>query len=861
MKKQYKRIFFLLYLLLGMELFALQGAPQYQYLSPRPDALHVSREATIIVRLNDYRPKALQNPTCFITLEGSLSGPLTGVTKIASDGKTIIFQPDQPFASGEKVTVMLHPQLNTMGKESLQPLGYSFEVSSDTDASAGVFPDEKYYYQPINLSKSTAAGMPSVMPNGVSVPSDFPHIDVLINDDPGEGYIFLNNRGRGTPYNIIFDNDGSPVWYLRTSDRRRDFKVQRNGTITMLARDGGHRFLNFDENFNPLREYSAVDGYSTDEHECVIDEKGHVLLIGRHNTDVDMSQYVSGGKKNCSVRETIVQEFTPEGDKIFEWRAWDHFDPADILGFCDPGQADPRSNSLRFTHMNAIDIDDDGHIVLSSRHLSEVTKINRNTGEIIWRLGGANNEFEFVNDELDGFYMQHSVLALGDNHYSVFDNGNLHDPPRSRGVEYVLDLDKKTATLVWEYRNPQGSQLSHYMGNHQRLPSGNSLINWAIRERPKATEVTPDGEVVYEMNWAAGDECYRAFRFPWDGVVEKPSLFAELLADRLILVFNKFGDDNVAYYNIYGGRTGNPTTVIDTSKATLKTLTDLENGKRYYFRVTAVDNNGRESTFSNQVQTIVHILEPGQNLVPNGDFSRGRSYWNFELQGEGAASWNVVDGVSVFDIKNGGSPHHNVQLRQNNFPLIQGKTYRFEFDAWADAPKTINAKVGQDESPYTNYSRIGLSALARSKKHFVYEFEMEYPSDGNGRVVFNVGESDDDVYLDNVSLKLLDESEIEDIKTDRPDSYILYDNYPNPFNASTTLPFSLPKAAQVRLEVYDLLGRLQDVVMDREMSAGYHQVPFDASRLGSGVYFYRIKVYELDGSMSYTALNKMMMVK
>ena len=78
--------------------------------------------------------------------------------------------------------------------------------------------------------------------------------------------------------------------------------------------------------------------------------------------------------------------------------------------------------------MNAIDVDTDGHILLSSRNTSEVTKINRDTGEIIWRLGGTHNQFTYVNDPLTGPRNQHAIRAVGTNRYTLFDNGNVHSP-------------------------------------------------------------------------------------------------------------------------------------------------------------------------------------------------------------------------------------------------------------------------------------------------------------------------------------------------------------------------------------------------------------------------------------------------
>jgi hypothetical protein len=73
-----------------------------------------------------------------------------------------------------------------------------------------------------------------------------------------------------------------------------------------------------------------------------------------------------------------------------------------------------------------------------------------------------------------------------------------------------------------------------------------------------------------------------------------------------------------------------------------------------------------------------------------------------------------------------------------------------------------------------------------------------------------------------------------------PGATSLHQNYPNPFNPATTVSFDLPAREQVRLEVFDILGRRVAVLVDSEMSPGSHQVRFDASRLSSGVYLYRL---------------------
>jgi hypothetical protein len=71
---------------------------------------------------------------------------------------------------------------------------------------------------------------------------------------------------------------------------------------------------------------------------------------------------------------------------------------------------------------------------------------------------------------------------------------------------------------------------------------------------------------------------------------------------------------------------------------------------------------------------------------------------------------------------------------------------------------------------------------------------------------------------------------------------VLAQNFPNPFNPQTTIRFSLPESAPVRLEVYDMLGRRVALLVDRVMEAGWHDAQFDASHLSSGLYGYRLTV-------------------
>jgi len=289
------------------------------------------------------------------------------------------------------------------------------------------------------------------------------------------------------------------------------------------------------------------------------------------------------------------------------------------------------------------------------------------------------------------------------------------------------------------------------MGDAQRLPNGNTLIDWAVGNLPKLTEVRPDGSKAFEMNWVNQFEAYRTWRCSWHGVALQPYLILEPYPDNLTLIFNQFGDTNVAFYRIYGGPAPQPTNLLATSGSTLKSLSNLPNGP-YYFRVAAVKQSGVEGQFSNEENVSVNIIKPGQNMVANGDFAQGTNSWTWTLSGTATAGWRIESGVGHFDITNGGTTTASVQLLQPGKTLIQGKKYVLEFDAWSDQTRYIEVKLAQAVSPFTDYSRITSPFLTPTHAHYRYVFTMQQPSDFSANLLFNLGSSAADVFLDNISL-------------------------------------------------------------------------------------------------------------
>ena len=80
-----------------------------------------------------------------------------------------------------------------------------------------------------------------------------------------------------------------------------------------------------------------------------------------------------------------------------------------------------------------------------------------------------------------------------------------------------------------------------------------------------------------------------------------------------------------------------------------------------------------------------------------------------------------------------------------------------------------------------------------------------------------------------------------EILSNLPTQYFLYENYPNPFNPRTTIDYALPKAGDVSLVVYNLIGEMVKILLDEQQSAGYYKHSWDATNVASGVYFYRLQ--------------------
>lgn len=459
-------------------------AQTVQYLSPKPGSLYNMRQTTIIIGFTDVLTMNYIN-SASITVTGSSSGNHTGRI-IPVEGYTrLIFKPDVQFAYNENVLVTgLNGQLNfSFQTEQYKPEG----IHHEEDNLMNLLKRENVYLGPRNGD-------------------DLPQLTIHQYGTTAEGYLFFSNFQQNIThdsYLMALHNNGTSFFSRLLTARAYDFKKQPNNMYTYYE-EMCHFYLGLDQNFNVVDSFFCGNGYTTDLHELQLTEDGGAWLMSYDVQTINMSQIIPGGAASCSVTGLIVQKIDANKNVVFQWRSWDH------IPITDATHEDLLSTAIDYIHGNAIETLSDNNILISSRHIDEITKISANTGDIIWRLGGKHNMFTFTNDTM-GFSHQHCIRYLGNDHYILFDNGNFHSPPFSRAVEYKLNESDMTATKVWEYRNAPDI-FSFAMGSVERLSNGNTLIGWGSAATT-ISEVNSEGELLYQLSLPAGQMSYRAYRY------------------------------------------------------------------------------------------------------------------------------------------------------------------------------------------------------------------------------------------------------------------------------------------------------------------------------------------------------------
>ena len=537
---KHKAVFFIINLLIVSFLFA-EKPESVQYISPLHQSELNSRSSEIIIRQGGEIDRASLSADLFSVM-GENSGIQTGTVIPSTDGKTIIFRPDNLFDPGEKISVTINEGLREQNGNTVPSFDFTFRVTTlekplkhaDYREQLNLFriPDELLYQ---SFEKPFASD---------SLPQDFPAFTMEVNDTTSLGdYFFSPTRiVSGDGYNVIVSNTGDLKYYEKIDEGVPfDFKVASNSMLTFgimsefyeFGGGGDTEFFMMDSSFSIVDQFQMGNGYTSDFHEFQYLPNGHVFMVAYDLQPVNMSEIVEGGHPGALVAGSVVQELDLNGNVIFQWRSWDHYDLLDSY-------ADLTQSIFDAIHINSIELDlTDLNIIISTLALGEATKVNRQTGDMIWRMGGKNNQFTFQNESQEHaplyFMFQHDIRRLKNGNITMFDGGDTERRKYSRAVEYEINEENKTATKVWEYRkNPD--IFSPNMGSVQRLDNGNTVIGWGLASmspgQPMITEVDADGNIIAELSFDKPlTTSYRAMKFDWDGGYPVADvLVAEVLA-------------------------------------------------------------------------------------------------------------------------------------------------------------------------------------------------------------------------------------------------------------------------------------------------------------------------------------------
>ncbi len=419
------------------------------------------------------------------------------------------------------------------------------------------------------VASETPEATPSPTPGGAPTPTppppgprlafrsrpDLTPPAMLIRDRSPEtapGLLLLTpNNGEAEDGPTIYDGAGDLVWMRPDSAVGKEGLhatnlqvVQVNGAPllcwwegTVNGGIGDGEYVLVDAGYQEVMRVQTPGG-GADLHEFLVTPQGTALYFVDHGVPPPAGSRppLPSQVLDCA----IVEVDLASGKRLFEWHSVDHI--AIDETYIDPPQ-EGGGGAYDYVHSNSVEVDTDGTLLMSARNTCAVYKIDRTTGQIVWRLGGKRSDFQM--GEGADFGWQHDARRQADGTITIFDDRQ--PPEQGRGIVLRIDETAMTATLVREYARPDGLEISS-QGSMQLLPNGNVLVGWG--SQPVLTEFSADGQILFDASLPAGKQSYRAVRAAWSGLPAEPPALA---IDRVVAVTS--GQHRINAYASWNGAT------------------------------------------------------------------------------------------------------------------------------------------------------------------------------------------------------------------------------------------------------------------------------------------------------------------
>ena len=334
-----------------------------------------------------------------------------------------------------------------------------------------------------------------------------------------DGLFVLGSRVKPSrpPYVAIFDHDGVPRWWFRSKTRAINAQVLRAGTVAWSRAygDGYGRDPRQAQEVHSLTgrlvRLIRTKGSINDPHELYEEPNGNVLLQS-YVPAVPVDLRSVGGPRRGGIVFPRLQEQNPRGRVVDTLNLRNRLTTEETNErWWDPILRNPRPGPrgirvFDVIHTNSIE-PWGKQLVVSTRHTDAVYGLDRQTGEILWKLGGKvmSRSLTVVGDphpEQQLFGGQHDARIYGKNILTLFDNSQ--DRPRPpRGVIYRLDLKARTATYVGQLIDPKANR-GNCCGSMRAIPGG-----WLVGfgDTSLVTGFTKKGKVAFRLIWG---NSYRA---------------------------------------------------------------------------------------------------------------------------------------------------------------------------------------------------------------------------------------------------------------------------------------------------------------------------------------------------------------
>jgi uncharacterized membrane protein YgcG len=378
---------------------------------------------------------------------------------------------------------------------------------------------------PVALAAVTVPAAQAVTPTAP------PPVSVLTsNGHIGNGDIFVSPFGDATTYANgpeIIDGQGNLVWFqaVPSGEEASDFRTQTydgRPVLTWWQGTGlgglasGTDYI-YNDQYQQIATVNAGNGLSADGHEFLITPWNTALILSYTTATANLTSI--GGPADQTVVDGVVQEINiSTGQVLFQWNSADH------VPYSQSEQPLPASSSTPWDwfHINAVHLDNDGNLLIDARDTWTTYKVSLATGNILWQLGGKDSSFTLQAapgqtldsaDEL--FSWQHDPEAIGNDEYTFFDNESSGTPnlPYSRAITVKLNEWSHTATLVASDNQPAGLSAPS-QGNAQTTAEGNLFVGWG--SLPYISEFDPQGNLLFNAEFPAGVNTYRAYLQPWN---------------------------------------------------------------------------------------------------------------------------------------------------------------------------------------------------------------------------------------------------------------------------------------------------------------------------------------------------------